>query len=122
MVVRGLPGRFSGQQLVTKGCLNGSLCLFWPLRGQKRHREPSKTPLGNQISARKSARKLPNHHFDPIWVPLHSPRKLTLPAAERHAIRAALATQARCISRVVGIPEETDIHQSSGQMPGILAR
>ena len=27
-----------------------------------------------------------------------------------------------CTSRVVGIPEKTDIHQRFGQMPGILAR
>ena len=39
MVVRELSGRFSGRNLVTKWCFNGSLCLFWPLRGQKRHGE-----------------------------------------------------------------------------------
>ncbi len=45
MVVSGLSGKLFGRNLVTKWCLNGSLCLFWPLRGQKRHREPLKHHL-----------------------------------------------------------------------------
>jgi hypothetical protein len=81
MVVTGLSGRFPGRNLVTTRCFNGSLCLFWPLRGQKRYKEPLKHRLVTKFRLENRPEN-PNHHFDPIWVPLRVAEvvpQLTLP-------------------------------------------